>query len=59
MIPHQELAGYILALYGHETAHLDRDEQIGIALDLARRFNNTAAELLTERDEEKSALLPA
>jgi hypothetical protein len=55
MIPPEHLVSYIEELYGHETAHLDCEEQIDIALQLARAFNNIASELLKERDEERRA----
>lgn len=54
MIPDQILADHILELYGHETAHLDRERQIEIALECARKFNDTVSELLAERDAERA-----
>lgn len=53
MIPEQILADHILDLYGHETAHLDRERQIEIGLECARKFNETVSELLAERDAER------
>jgi hypothetical protein len=41
--------------FGHETAHLSRDEQIRMAIYVANSFNNVAAELIQEREEERAA----
>lgn len=54
MIPAQQLVAHFLDLYGHETAHLTRDQQMDLALQLAQEFNRVAGEILAERMAEGS-----
>jgi hypothetical protein len=50
VIPHEGLVAHMLEVYGHETAHLDRELQRSIAIEIALSFSDIANEILAERD---------
>lgn len=45
----------LVNLWAGEVAHLSQDEQISLAISAATTFNNVAADMIKERDEEKRA----